>query len=768
MTGVTIAPEDVVTPGVWLTGPDITSVVLGGEKDITITIPNKPPVTITEFTNATITLDSAVTLAKGQIVQLYNIQWTNGSGPQWANGIAVADAVTSSTTFVINISGVTRNNSASSGTFAVQNTSALSLTRQNNIVTAYLVDTTPEAPTEIQQGWFVNIVDTQATATAQLPDGTVPFTANELFQAIFPSSSGSGGAIGLLTGTTVLWNRWPENTPSYSTPEPTGTYTWTYPGDGGNDPYQPSVNNGQPNAGTFTLENNQSLLFNMEPSGFVPGFSFTNQSTQDNGGVAVPFLHSDGSYAGTFNNIPTGPSFHGEGNNFDLSAFGSFTVSQAGNITFQISRSDGYMLGIKGATYVSGPQTSIVTPPQTLTAIKGYPLSVWNNTSGNGGSVDTFVLNFPAPGVYEFELDMRHWTSSRMWFDLVFQQSGVNKIIMPTQGPGSSTIKGDGVGNIHVTLPIAVEALPIGSWLYLTLNSPSPANVINWTQSSNGTALIQLAANSNVQFTVGEEILLNGFQGSGQPTGWNGETVTITAVDPSTNTYQFAWSSTAGGGSSSTGIATPVSQQYPSGFVQVTQVISPTEFVYFALGNTQTISSSGVVYDYFGTLNTQQSLTPSLTPGISSAITANSQSSASGIVQGFQVLSVDTTTSPNSITWFQSGFNDSYTGTHILQVQPQSQITGGPRNLLMFNINADGGATPASYPIYVQLNGGTEFAQVTAPKVLREPSHAVSRGLLLTDRFITLSHRETFPRHKATLPSSVSAPSSTTTRRPTP
>jgi hypothetical protein len=232
------------------------------------------------------------------------------------------------------------------------------------------------SPTKIQQGWYVNIVDTQATATAQLPDGTVPFTANELFQAIFPSSSGSGGAIGLLTGTTVLWNLWPENTPSYSTPEPTGTYTWTYPGDGGNDPYQPSVYNGQPNAGQFTLLDNQTLFFNYnppDPSTFWPGADgFLVQSTQDHGGVTIPILNPDGTYSGTFSNpAPTGESFHGEGNNFDFSAFGSFTVSQAGNITFQIARSDGYLLGVKGATYVSGPQTSIVTPPQTLTAIKG-------------------------------------------------------------------------------------------------------------------------------------------------------------------------------------------------------------------------------------------------------------------------------------------------------------------------------------------------------------------------------------------------------------
>lgn len=713
VTGVTIGPEDLVTPGAWITGPDITSVTLGGQQTITVNVPNKGSVQITEYTTATITLASAVTLAAGQVVQLFGITWGLAGGPQWANGIPVATPVTSSTTFTINISGVTQNNSASGGTFAVQASAALSLTRQNNIVTAYLEDTSPASPTEIQQGWFVSIIDTQATSTAELPDGTVPFTSNELFQAIFPSSSGSGGPIGLLTGTTVFINGWPENTPTYPVPEPSGTYTWTYPGDGGNNPYEPSVYNNQPNASTYQLTDEQSLLFNMQSSSFIPDFDFSNENTQN---MKIPNIHPDGSYAGSSTAIPSGQYFHGEGNNFDLSAFGSFTVSVAGNVTFQMSRSDGVLLGIKGATYVSGPQsTDITSTPQTVTAIKGYPLTYYNNTTGNGGTVDTFVVNFPAPGVYEFELDMRHWKDSIGWFDLVYRVSGVNHVIMPTTGPGSANVKGDGVGNIHVTLPIAVEALPIGSWLYLTLNTPAPANVVNWTISSNGSALIQLTANSGVNFSVGEEVLLNGFQGSGQPTGWNGQTVTITAVDTSDNTYQFAWSGPASGGSSTTGTATPVSQQYPSGWVQVTQVISPTEFVYFAIGNTQTLQSTGVVYDYFGSLNTQQSLNPATQQLTAGVVTQSTQSSASGIVQGFQVLSVDTTTTPNSITWYQAGFNDSYTGTHVLQVQPQSQIAGGPRNLLMFNINEDGGASPASYPIYVQLNGGTEFANITLP-----------------------------------------------------
>lgn len=739
VSSITLGPEDLVTPGAWVIGPDVVSVTLGGAKTVTINIPNRGVETITYYTTATVVLASAVTLAKGQVIQLYGLNW---SGPQWANGVTVAAAVTSSTTFVIDISSQTASAPASAGTFATQATAGLALSRNQNIVTAYLEGTSPSEPTQIQQGYYVSITDTQESATATLPDGTVPFTGNELFQAIYPSSAGSGAPIGLLTGTTVLWNLWPENTPSYSTPEPTGTYTWTYPGDGGNDPYQPSTYNGQPNAGQFQLLNNQTLFFNFHPNEdpytFWPGNGgFLVQSTQDHGGVTIPELNPDGTYAGIYSNpAPTGESFHGEGNNFDFSAYGTFVVSAPGNITFQMARSDGYLLGIKGATYVSGPQTSIVTPPQTLTAIKGYPLTVWNNTSGNGGSIDTFVINFPAAGNYDFELDMRHWTGSRMWFDMVYQVSGTNYPIMPTMSAGQAMIKGDGVGNIHVTLPTAIEALPDAAWLYLVINTPSPADVINWTISSSGTALIQLAANSNATFSVGEEILLNGFTGSGQPTGWNGQTVTITAIDVSTNEYQFNWSGPAGGGGSSTGTATPVSQQYPSGWIQVTQVVSNTEFVYFALGNTNTIVSQGVVYDYFGSLNTAQSLTPTGGTGSglvgATATTQSTQSSASGIVQGFQVLSVNTTTTPNSITWYQSGFNDTYTGSHVLAVQPESQIAAGPRNFFPFFIGQDGSFTPGAYPILVNLNGGTQFPQVTLPL---GPPGTTARGCAFTTAY---------------------------------
>ena len=66
-----------------------------------------------------------------------------------------------------------------------------SLFRSGNIVTAYLYGTSQSSPTVLRAGWFVNIVDTSAMV-GSIPDGTVPFAKNELFQGI-------GGGVGSST-----------------------------------------------------------------------------------------------------------------------------------------------------------------------------------------------------------------------------------------------------------------------------------------------------------------------------------------------------------------------------------------------------------------------------------------------------------------------------------------------------------------------------------------------------------------------------------------
>jgi hypothetical protein len=721
VTGITIAPEDLVTPGAWLTGPAVTNIAFGGERTITVNIPNRGTTTITEYTTATITLASAVTLAAGQVVQLYGITWANPNGPQWANGIPVAAAVTSSTTFTINISGVTQNNSATDGTFAVQASSAITLTRENNTVTAYLADTSPESPTQIQPGWYVNLIDTQATATSAVPiSGAVPFTDNELFQAIYPSSATSGTVAALIEGAQMTFYTY-----SHSNG---GAFNFDFPGDGFNEPLPAPI-------ASYTFAASLTLMLNPNgnPAGsFLPGAPSGQPNPWQMYGV-----NSSGSWDDT-----TVIPYSGATTDVAAVISGYMSFPVAGNYTFQIVNDDGAQIGFeKGVTFVSSTGSvdggQFNPQPHTLTALNGYPIVYAQNASTNFGHVDiyngTVTVSVAIPGVYGFEANYVNWEGGAV-FVMANVISGSPVPIQPTLSPANATVIGDGVGNIHVTLPTAIESLPIGSWLYLWLAQSTSSEVVDWTITSNGTGLITV---QNGKFSVNEQITLNGFV-SPQPTQWNGQTVEITSVTTGTNnsqTIQFNWNGTAGSGTTTSGTATPASAQYPQGWVQITQVISPTEFVYYATNNTETLTASGTVYDYFGPLNTQQALTAAL-PGqstINSAqASASGQSSASGIVQGFQVLSVNTNTTPNQITWFQSGFNDSYSGTHTLQVQPQTQITGGPRSLLMFNINEDGGATPASYPLNVQLNGGTEFANVTAPP---GPPGTVARAFAWTPAY---------------------------------
>jgi hypothetical protein len=526
----------------------------------------------------------------------------------------------------------------------------------------------------------------------------VPFTDNELFQAIYPSSATAGSVATLIEGAQMTFYTYAHKNG--------GAFNFDYPGDGFNEVLPAPI-------ASYTFGSTITCMINPNgnPAGsFLPGAPSGQPNPWQMYGV-----NASGNYDGT-----TVIPFTGATTDVAAIISGYMSFPVAGNYTFQVVNDDGCQIGFqKGVTPVSAT-FNLQPQPHNVTALNGYPIAYAANASTNFGHVDIFngqfTVNVTTPGVYGIEVDYVNWEGGAV-FVLVNIESGTPHPIQPALSPAAATIIGDGVGNVHVTLPTAIESLPIGSWLYLYLNPATSSNVVDWTITSNGTGLVTV---QNGKFSVNEQVSLNGFV-SPQPTQWNGQTVTVTAVTTQTNgsqTIQFGWNGPAGSGTTTSGTITPASAQYPDGWIQITQVISPTEFVYFAIGNTETLTATGTVYDYFGSLNTQQALTaalPNQSTINSAQASASGQSSASGIVQGFQVLTVNTSTTPNSITWFQSGFNDSYTGTHVLQVQPQSQITGGPRSLLIFNINEDGGATPASYPINVQLNGGTEFANVKLP-----------------------------------------------------
>jgi len=84
---------------------------------------------------------------------------------------------------------------------------------------------------------------------------------------------------------------------------------------------------------------------------------------------------------------------------------GTFTISEAGRVTFNIYADDGWMLGIgwpgsPQPSFVSGPMESASagTPFSHLPVVGAY------NTATSPVRQD-LVVNFPAPGTFDFELD---------------------------------------------------------------------------------------------------------------------------------------------------------------------------------------------------------------------------------------------------------------------------------------------------------------------------------------------------------------------------
>ena len=697
ITGVNIGPEDLVTPATFTLGPNVTSIVFSGLQ---------PGTPTSYYTTATVTLASAQSLTVGQSVQMYGITWATAGGPQFPSGVQI-QSVISSTQFVIPIVPAATYNSGTGGTFAFAS-GGVTLTRDGNIVTGYLQGTTPTAPTAIQQGWFVVLSDADPSAVAgSVPDGSAPFIKNELFQAILPSNAGGTQSVSWLSGGVITYYQ------GSGSGCPIG---FTFPGDGANKPIASII------TATVPMENNWACMAN-PPQTYLSGVP---SNLWDTTPMKEYGITPDGTWDGTAT-IPGGYIPNNVGDftqaNWNSVRTSKIYVAAAGTITFKVAHADSVIIGMSGGAVPGGSNIMFngSSSEQTKTILNGYPIMMMNNLNESDGYSsyveDTFTVTFPAAGNYDIEMDYACHDDART-LALVWENGATFVPVIPASGAsaGVATVTGDGAGNITVQLPTTIANLPIGSWLYLYLLPPAPAAVTNWVQTSAGFGLITVPG---VTWTVGTEVQLNGFTGSGQPSTWNTIVVTITAVD--NDDYQFSFASTtASSGVTSTGTATPVSANYPSGWVQVTAVPNPSTFVFNAIGNTNTTTALGVVYDYFGSLNSSASLT------------GNNANASSGIVQGFQVLSVDTTTTPNKITWFQSGFDNSYIGNHVLQVQPNSQVAGGPRSAVCFFINEDGGATPASYPLLIQLNGGNQYPNVQLPI---GPPGTVKRGVGFTPAY---------------------------------
>ena len=86
-------------------------------------------------------------------------------------------------------------------------------------------------------------------------------------------------------------------------------------------------------------------------------------------------------------------------NTFQVAYLGSFVVAAPGNYTFTVFSDDGFLVGIQGATLVSGPGNIYLS----TTGVQGYPVLAGFNLVSHG--TYNIVVNFPAAGIYAYEWD---------------------------------------------------------------------------------------------------------------------------------------------------------------------------------------------------------------------------------------------------------------------------------------------------------------------------------------------------------------------------
>ena len=140
----------------------------------------------------------------------------------------------------------------------------------------------------------------------------------------------------------------------------------------------------------------QGLMFNSHPQSIFPG------DPHQSGNQANPFVSNitdtTGRYAGD-------QPISGTRQAFNAVITGGFTVDAASTITFSAYVNSRFVIGVQGASFVSGQQAF---GPMTNTATKGFASLAGNNSGtwpgGNWQQVD-FAIHFPAPGLYQFEVN---------------------------------------------------------------------------------------------------------------------------------------------------------------------------------------------------------------------------------------------------------------------------------------------------------------------------------------------------------------------------
>jgi len=289
--------------------------------------------------------------------------------------------------------------------------------------------------------------------------------------------------------------------------------------------------------GIFDIQPGTSSAFTQEfptvdfnpPSGTIPGNTSSVTTT------TRPFTDVTTDLNGNFNGtiVAQGNGFQagvGSLKYFESVFTGSFTVATAGNVVFDIYSDDGFILGINGgATRVSGPQINVpangLSPFQQYTVVGAY-------NQGTSPTGNTVVVNFPAAGTYQYELDYTECCSGFLSLTMAIGASGatgaaptgsltLTPVTPPVLAPGQtqtlSVQATDGSG-------IAVPNQP----LQLYVNGVN-TQILNATTNSTGVATFQYAgANGGIDMV--------------QAVG------NLSAMQAFSNQVTISWSTSTGGG----------------------------------------------------------------------------------------------------------------------------------------------------------------------------------------------------------------------------
>lgn len=308
---------------------------------------------------------------------------------------------------------------------------------------------------------------------------------------------------------------------------------------------------------TLTVSSLQYNTYNAQPpfNLTLPGFNGTLASAEATPGH-FQNITAQGTYAGTDTILQSGSQHDGGNTVFKMVLQGAFVVAAAGNYTINAPADDSILIGIQGATHVSG---HIYNPyGQSFTPYRGFPILLAANDSASNNIAQspnpyTAVINFPAPGIYQFEIDYNNYKGPAG--DLQIQNG--NSVIAPVAiigapsqpNPGTQPLvltPTGGASNLkiqgqQVTLTLNISNVHFPTQPYIPLLEGSQGQIYVYNDPSNPTFSFQSYYGSTPD---GTSAAANDFTLVGDNSAWQGQ-VSV-RFDTGNNKFELFYNGSGG------------------------------------------------------------------------------------------------------------------------------------------------------------------------------------------------------------------------------